>query len=248
VVGWHEDPALNFALVQAVDVRITSDVDPTGRADATGLGFAMDFGVSPPGYNREGEATGILREGRLSLRQPSDWTGDPVGDPPVSTTVEAIRGGEVAEGTPVVLDEMVQIAPWSRGGQWTVIQEASGAGLWVDAEAWGVSGAEGDQGTWVGEVRDVNGGLRLRTWTDPTVFGAASPLDGDGDDGDRVRASLVGLDGPDAYGEWHANGWIVDDRFLSLDDLEDGSEVLGVVRDDGTSDAPRLAVTDLEPQ
>jgi len=247
-VDWADDPALNYALVQAVGLRITSAVDPVGRADSTGPGFAADFGVLPPGYNRRGDATGILEGGRLSVRGEADWTGSFEEDAPVATTLAAIRAGDLAGGTPVEIGEALQIAPWSRGGRWTVIQDAAGHGLWVDAEAWGVAGTQGELGSWRGEVREDGHVLRLRTWFDPNVSATGIPVEAGGEDGDLIRTTLADLEGPDAYGEWTAAGWTVDDRFLSLDDLPSTPIVLGIVREEASSSTPSLAVIELDPQ
>jgi hypothetical protein len=89
------------------------------------------------------------------------------------------------------------------------------------------------------------GGLKLRVWTDPVVTGTASPLDGGGEDGDLVGTTLVGLTGPDDYGDWIASGWIVDDRFLDLTDLASTPVVRGVVRDQGARANPVLAVIEM---
>jgi len=247
-VPWADDPALSYALVRAEGLRMTSATDPSGQADSTGPSFSADFGVMPPGYDRVGDATGIFARGRLSLRDDLDWTGEREGAPPVSTTIAAIRAGELAVGTPVEIADALQIAPWSRGGRWTAIQDGAGAGLWVDAEGWGVSGAEGELGSWIGEVRDDGEGLRLRTWTDPLVVGTAVPVEGSGEDGDRIRTTLTDLQGPDAYGDWSAAGWTVDDRFLVLDDLPSLPVALGIVRDSTAGEPPRLAVIALDAQ
>jgi len=244
-VPWSDDPELLFALVVAEDLRVTSDVDPVGRADSTGPALGARFGVDPPGFNRSGDAVGVIDDGYVSLRQPGDWSGDFTGDPPVEATIGEIRAGVFAEGTPVAITDVVQVAPWSRGGQWTAVQDGSGDGLWVDAEAWGIAGARDELGSWLGEVRTDDEGPRLRVWVDPDVTGSGAAIEGGQDDGDVVRTTLTGLSGPDAYGEWSTADWIVDDRFLDLDQLEENPAVLGVVR--GLVDA-RLAVIETASQ
>ncbi len=247
-VDWSDDPQLAYALVVATQLRITSAVDPIGRADSTGPQLAADFGVQPPGFNRVGDATGVLAGGRISLRDPTDWSGEFVGDPPTETTIADVRNGSFADGTPVMVLEGLQIAPWSRGERWTAIQDPAGDGLWVDAEFWGVGGSQGDMGVWTGEVRTDGEGLRLRVWADPVVSGVGLPIEGGGDDGDLVRTTLAGLSGPDDYGEWLSADWIVDDRFLDLEDLASNPSVLGIVREDQTAGARLLAVIESTSQ
>ena len=240
---WSEDPLLAQALVHVDGIRITSSVDPTGHADSDGPPLAGVFGVDPPGFNRVGDVAGIFTDGRVSLRDSVDWTGEFAGDPPAQATIAEVKDGAFPDGSPVEISGVVQLTPWSVGGQWAAVQGADGRGLWIDAEAWGVAGDRDAVATWVGEVRSDGDGYRLRVWQDPEIFGAGVAVEGGGDDGDLVRVVLSALAGPDAFGEWSADGWIVDNRFQSLDDLAANPAVLGVVRGAGT-----LAVIESGPQ
>jgi hypothetical protein len=229
------DPELAGALVK-VSATVTSLADPLGRADLDAevdLGGA--FAVPPPGWLDTGVLTGILTEpGRLSPRVASDWTGSMEGAPPQAATVAQIRAGAFADGTPVVLSEVVQAVGWSRGGRYTLVQDGEGTGLWVDAEGWGIEGSSGlsDVGTWTGEVRTDGEGLRLRTWTPVTVTGrGVAEIQTSLSDGALSTLAFSGVTGPDLLGDWDtAEEVILGDRFVLLEDLPATVTVTGPVR------------------
>ncbi|MEQ1507563.1 MAG: hypothetical protein ABMB14_35360, partial [Myxococcota bacterium] len=107
-------------------------------------------------------------------------------------------------------------------------------GLWAEV-------SEGSVGRWTGEVR----GGALRVWAAPTDDGAReivmvdTPVDL-APDGAIVAATVTGLGPPDPYGERvDADGTIVDDRFVPLDDLPVDPLVAAVAREaDGVHLAP----------
>jgi hypothetical protein len=231
-----------FGLVRAPGVTVESAVDPAGRADlSTGADLCGAFGALDLAWQAVGDLVGIL-DIDLCPRGPEDWTETTRGRPWPVLDLESARA--VADGTPVVLSGVLQAAPWSTDGRWTVLQDpATGVGLWVDAEATGVAGAPGLLATWLGEIRHDDDGPRLRTWL-PALLpkDAASPVTQDvPEDGARVAAIATGLGPIDAFGDRAtAEGWVLDDRFGSLDALADPAEVVAWVR--GT------AVYAVEPQ
>lgn len=242
---WTDAP-LGHDLTALRDLTVTSDVDPSGAAHTDGpVNLAGTFGWTP-GWGRTGDATGILVAGRMALRGEDDWTGGWTSDPAVSTTIHAIRAGVHPEGTPVVLDDLRQLTPWSRGGRWAVVQDADGRGLWVDTEGWGLDTPEGFVGRWRGEVRTDDEGLRLRAWTAPEEGGDVlrAPIVGGHSDGDLVERALAVVSGPDAWGDWSTDGPRLDDRFIPLVGLPPSVTVRGVLRE--ADDGLRLAVLALE--
>lgn len=244
---WEEGP-LGYDLTTVGPLTVTSAVDPAGRADTSGpVGLGSAF-LPAPGWATEGTATGILAGDSLSLRTEADWTGPFVGSPPLEVTLDDLRSGALPEGTPVVVHDLLQISPWSRGNRWAALQDPLGNGLWVDAEAWGVEAEPGRVGSWLGEVRGDGDGLRLRVWTAPEVTGEGTPaLSSALRDGDLVVARVTEVQPPDPYGDRPARvgsrAVILDDRFRPLDDLPTEGLVRAVARE--SPDGLRLAV--LEP-
>lgn len=225
-----------YALVEVPDLTITSAPDPGGEADTDGAPrLGGMFGAPAPGWGRTGTLVGIHVGVFVSPRGPDDWSGDFPGDPPVPVTAGAVFDGSLAEGTPVVLADVVQAVGWSRDGRATLLQDAAGDGVWVDAGGWGVDAhsAEGDVGTWVGEVRaESDDGPLLKVWDAPERTGSRTPVvSADLEDGALLTGVLTGLDGPDGYGAWKTDqGPVLEDLFAELVDLPDPIEVTGPVR------------------
>ena len=247
---WSDDPDLIWALVEASDVTITSSVDPSGIA-TTSLGQRLrpDFAVPTPGWNRVGDLTAINGLAlSLLLRTSEDWTGDLQGDPAVVATLEDLPG--MADGTPVILEGMVQATPWSRGERYALLQNDSGTGFWIDAEGFGAPPTtEGDRGTWTGQLRFGGDGMRVRVWDDPTIELVGQPIltfTGEPDDapqGAIVQDTVAELLAIGARGDRLCDDWLLDNRFQLLGSMSDPDEVVGVVRIDAQQ-TRRLAVLD----
>ncbi len=243
VTAYSSRDTLGGCLVAVEGLTVVSGVDPTGRADtAAGLVLGGTFGVTP-GYGAEGDAVGILSEsGVLAVRSEDDWTGELEGRPPQPVALAGVD--EVGEGTWSRVEAVVQAAPWSRDGRWTVVQDAAGVGLWVDTEGWGLERdtVEGDVVDWVGEVRH-EGGRRLRTWEAPTLVGTALPLETDDVvDAARLAVAVESVGEVEADGSRLAGGWRLDDRFVDLASLYPPATIIGIVREVG--DDRRLAVVE----
>jgi hypothetical protein len=225
---------LTYALV-TTGIAVSSATDPLGHADGDTAGLDAAFGVAPPGWGATGTIVGIVTEPeRISLRDADDFVGDPGGAAAIPTTISAIRGGEHADGTPVVV-EGTQITPWSRDERYVVIQDGVD-GLWVDAGGWLTTpSAVGDVVQWEGEVRSDGEGLRLRTWQAPTPLGTATPLPDSGlIDGALVTRTFTEPVGPDALGDWTtAETVVLADRFTVREALPAPVTVTGVVRVSG---------------
>lgn len=221
-----------FALVRALGVTILSAVDPSGRADlSTSADLCGDFVSLLLPWQATGDLFGIL-DVDLCPRKAGDWVAIDDGSPwPIHTLASA---RDVADGTPVVLEDVSQAAPWSTDGRWTVLQDpVTGDGLWVDAEATGLAGAPGQRATWFGEIRFDDEGPRLRTWIPPLLprEDVAAIEVGVPTDGARVRLTVSGVLPADAFGNRStAEGWQLDDRFGSVAELDDPVEVIGWVR------------------
>ncbi len=229
---WDDDPRLELALVEVLDLRVTSDVDPLGMADTSGpVGVGGWFGVSP-GFGREGDLTGLLWGGRVSARTRTDWTGELRGDPPIMASIPELRS--VPGGTPVVLRDLVPVTPWTRDGRWAVLQDPDGRGVWLDAEAWALP-LEPASSTWTGEVRHQPWGPTLRAWTTPEPTGperepvvVAAPPAGPLVDATLLTLTATGIAPPDRYGDRATAGPILDDLFRDLADLQDPATLSGV--------------------
>lgn len=244
---WSDDAQLEQALVITRDVQVTSALDPAGRASTDGpAGVGGLFGIGP-GYARSGDLIGILTDGRISPRTAGDWSGSLEGDPPRS--VELAELAALDDGTPVILHDLLQATPWDRSGRWALLQDPGGQGLWLDAESFGLW-HHSDAGTvarWEGEVRHDSEGIRLRAWLPPTGAGStrtptrvALPADGPLADGALIETTVSGISAPDLLGERPtAEGPLLDDRFVSLEGLDDPAHVVAAVRG---SDPARLAV------
>lgn len=225
VVAEAPEDLRTWQLVSFPDVVVTSCADPVGFADTSlGRRFRDRFGVGVPGWGSAGALTAVvLTGGPLGLRTSDDWQGEWRECPPLDVTVAEVLEGRLANGTPVRFPA-TQATPWSRGGRYAVLQDASGAGLWADGEGFGIdeSSEEGSIGWWRGEIR---GGSEpwVRTWWVPEVEAdgevVVSPA-GDAEDG-RIRQVLVETaEPPDAFGERAvAGGGVLDDRFVPLEDL-----------------------------
>lgn len=234
------ESGLDHGLVSVPGVTVTSAPDPLGRADLNGVGGLGGAFGDAPGWNRTGDLVGILDGGRVSPRSRDDWSGDWAGDPPLVTTLAALD--DLAEGTPVVVRDLVLATPWSRDGRWAVVQDPAGVGRWVDAEGWGLWSAvsRGDVGDWTAEIRSDDAGLVLRVWDSPTSGGVRDILIGDTlTDGAIVTLEVSDIGPPDPWGERPTDGPTLDDRFLDLGELPDPVTLTGAVR---TSSGPdRLA-------
>lgn len=246
-VAFADDPLQVWSLVRATDVVVTSSVDPAGIA-TTNLGYRLrpDFGVPTPGWNRSGDVVGVQSLAfALLMRSVDDWTGDWEGDPPLVTDLPGLHG--LPDGTPVSVAGLVQATPWSRGDRYAVVQDTSGLGVWVDAEGFGApASVEGDVGDWLGEVRYGGDGPRLRVWTDPSPAGTRDVVTYTDDPdlappGSLITTVVSGLQPIGPKGDRNAPPWLLDDRFVPLDDLTDPDVVRGAVRLDGDG-IRRLAV------
>lgn len=233
---WSEDPAeqleLTYALVTAPDLTVTSRPDPLGEADSDGsVGIGGRFGVSP-GYGRTGDLLGIADELRISARSAEDWGGTLQGDIPLAVTLEDIEG--LPEGTPVLVEDLLLATPWSRDGRWAVAQDATGRGVWLDGESWGMAARvqPGMVGRFLGEVRHPPEGVVLRIWDTPEIDSERRPLLREElDDGAIVRVDIHTLSPPNVYGERIADGvLLIDDRFTDISALPAPSTVIGAVR------------------
>ncbi|MEZ4240808.1 MAG: hypothetical protein R3F59_32565 [Myxococcota bacterium] len=224
------DDDLRYALCVAPALTVTSTPDPLGHADSTVVPLAARFGLVP-GYAREGDLTGILGDdGRLSARSADDWTGDLLGDLPFEG-LPLWKVDGVREGTPLVLDDLVLATPWSRDLRWAVVQDAEGRGLWVDQEGWSVwqRVAPTQVGRWTVEVRYDEIGVYLRTWIAPKVRGTRPvAVQTHRDEGAMVYFGGGDLGPPDAYGVRTAGVLTLDDRFVDLSELPEGSAVAGI--------------------
>ncbi len=213
-------------------VGVTSAVDPLGDADVTGgIRIRGVFGTFPGGWDEAAVVAGIaLTETEVAPRTAADWAATRAPRPP--RVVQISEVASMLEGTPVVLDGVVESAPWSEDGRWTAVQSEDG-GLWIDAEGWGLAQPRvGDVVHWEGEVRRGADGTRLRTWTDPVVSGSA-PVGEGGElvEGARVSLDVTGVGEPDAWGARPTEqGVPIDDRFLPLDAFPLACRATGIVR------------------
>ncbi len=250
-LGKPEEPTVDplsdedqgFGLVVAVDVQVNSPVDAAGLADLSGSAdLCADFVHLQADWMALGSLTGIL-DNDLCPRTTDDWFETTPGTPWLNVSIADVVAGDLPEGTAVFLTGVSQSAPWTTDARLTVVQDATGAGLWVDAEASGLVGAPGLLATWSGELRSNGEGIRLRTWLEPTGVGAAAfPLVSEATvDGAFVFRTVSGLGAPDEFGNRvTADGTILDDRFGSLAGLVDPTEVTAWVRN--TPGAVVLAV------
>ncbi|MCB9685378.1 MAG: hypothetical protein H6735_10090 [Alphaproteobacteria bacterium] len=232
---WPGELDANFenALVRVDGLTVTSGADPLGRASTDGVGLGGLFGVTP-GYGREGDLVGIYSAGRVSARSPADWSGELEGDPPVPATIAMLD--DLPGGMPVTLAKLAVVTPISADGRWAVLQDGSGAGLWLDLQLAGPSTLPRRPATWTGELRRTSWGANsLRVWEVPRVVGGLRPavvreVDGGGAlvDATLVRIEVSGLGPVDAWGDRTTAGPTLDDAFLELGSLPDPVTVLGV--------------------
>jgi hypothetical protein len=227
-------------------VTVTSEPDPAGFADTSiGARLSDRFGVGLPRLGSFGGLVAVVTsEGALAPRTERDWTGTWALPDPERTTVAAVRAGAHAAGSWVSM-EATQAAPWSPDGRWTVVQDAAGSGLWVDAEGFGQGvGRAGDVAVWTGEVRGEAGQLWLRAWSPPVAVGTAEVVVGGDGDGAVVVRSLVQIGAPDAWGERRAGDLVLDDRLRPIDGLAAPVSVRGALWRRGEE---RLVVIDVVP-
>jgi len=231
-LGWTGDLAEVGSPVDLGEVSVASAVDPAGEADLDiGVHVSGAFGVFAGGWQERAEARGIaLSTHEIAPRTAEDWVVVAEARPPEEVALDAV--GEVPDGRPIRLVDVVQAAPWSDDGRWTSVQDGA-LGLWIDVEGRGERlTLEGDVATWEGEVRRGSDGVRLRVWLDPEVTGIADVATGAAlVEGARVGLTLSGLGDPDVYGvRATAEGTALDDRFTSLDELPDPCLATGIVR------------------
>lgn len=249
VVLAPEPPLTTFSLARWTGLRITSPTDPTGRA-ASSAGFELEdrFRVGLPGLGNSGTLTGIvLPGGTVAPRTSEDWAGTVEAGLAAVSTIAAVRGGLVPAGAALVI-EAVQATPWSRGDRYLVLQDADGLGLWLDAEGFsdGV-GAAGQVGLWQVELRSYGDQPRLRAWLPRTATGSRQVrLSVELSDGALVERAVSGIGPPDETGErTTAEGWWLDDRFVSLDEIGEAATVRAAV-EVRPDDSVRLAVLSFE--
>jgi hypothetical protein len=251
-VAYSDDSEMIFALVAVADVTVTSMPDPHGRADTDkDFGLERTFGVDNPGWQTVGNLVGVITTpGRVSLRSTGDWSGIFNGLDPVVSSIEALQDGEIADGVPVEVPGVTQATPWSRGGRFVVLQDELGNGIWLDAEGWSDATSQpGDTATWTGELRTDDEGPRLRSWFQPELVGSSAIITTDALSDGAILSSHTAtvVEGPDDLGEWTtAEGHLLDDRFIALDDIGDSISFTGAVRitNDGTV---RLCPTEILP-
>lgn len=242
---------LAWTLTRWEGLRVLADPDPAGRA-LLSIDRELDgrFGVALPGFGSEGDLVGIVMEdGAVAPTTNQDWTG-PVGpSAPLERTVRQLLLGEGDLGMTARLHG-VQATPWSEGGRWTVVQDpASGVGLFVDAEAWGVStrSKPGDEVRWVVQVTVLGRQILLRTWHDPEVVGESEVTEAQNPRHGALWVDQVaGVQDPDRFGHrLTSSGLLLDSRFMDLADLPDPAWVRGVL--DLSREPPRMAVIEAGP-
>jgi hypothetical protein len=219
------------SLVSIAEPTVSSEADPSGRADTdAGLGLESSFGVAPPSWDNSGQVSGIVTSpGRLSLRSAEDWQGTSVLTHPLAASLAEIRSGAIADGTPVSL-EALQGTPFSADERWAVLQDTEGRGIWLDTGFWALSRPHvGTLGNWLVEVRE--GGGLLRAWNSPEITGTGSPLISDSAaNGALIIATLEELGPPDSTGERLSDSYLVDDRFVDIEEWAAPLTVEGAVR------------------
>lgn len=232
--------------------EITGGADPSARAStADDLGMDGVFGVPLPGWGATGAVTGVvLADGAIAPRSAEDIALDVPGlAGPEPVGVDDVRQGSVPAGYPVVV-EGVQAAPWSRDGRWTVVQDATGRGLWVDAEGWAFprDTLPGQAVRWTGAVAAGPGHPVLRVWSPAEPLGGVAVVvrDPTGRVGDVLQTDALGLGPPDPRGErTDSQGRVFDDRFVDLSSAPADLRVTGIVVGDGVS-GTRLAVVAID--
>ena len=159
--------------------------------------------------------------------------------PPLSLPLVDIINGLVDDGTPVTF-EATQVTPWSMDDRWTVLQDENGLGIWVDAEFWSFERpAIQQQGTWFGEVRDQ--GRTLRMWTPPENNRTQATLTSETEThGAIIDVTLTTLEPPNQTGERTSESFIVDDRFVTIEDWEAPVTTRGAILHADSTEDPRL--------
>lgn len=247
---FFEDPPMPRAwtLVTFRGVQVLTDPDPAGRALTT-LAREIDgrFGVALPGFQDEGDLSGIVQDdGAVAPRFRTDWTGEVGPSEPRARSVRDLLLGDGLVGMTARVTG-VQATPWSSDRRWTVLQDPlSGIGLFVDTEGWAIdrTTVPGDALAWTVQVGVVNGQVQLRAWTDPERVGTQSVTVADlWRHGAIVTDLLDGFGPVDATGE-RAVGedLLLDDRFIDLGGLPDPAVLRGVV--DDARGTRRLVVLD----
>ncbi len=247
------DPPLPraWALVRFDGVRVLGDPDPSGRT-AVSVGREIDgrFGVALPGFDAEGDLSGVvMADGAIAPRFAADWTGDAGQETVPARSVRDLLLGDGRVGETIDLTG-VQATPWSIGGRWVVLQDpASGVGLFVDTEAWSArrDTVPGDRLTWRVQVGVVGGQAQLRAWEEPRVVGQAVVTEGPSvRHGALWTERIEGIGPSDAAGERAVGeAFVLDDRFLALDDLPDPAWIRSVI--DSSRAQPRRVVLEAWP-
>ncbi len=241
------DPAAERIQLVGSPAVLTSLVDPAGAADLDVGELGGLFTTLALQAGAEGDLVALSTGGRLHPRDASDWTPRAEGGPPAMWTLADLRATPPADGTPVTLDDLVVATPMTRDGRLAVLQDASGAGLWLDTEGFGLAATLGEVGQWTGEWRDADGAPRLRSWLAPVPGGARASVEA-AVVADGALLPFVATDpgAADALGERvDVDGTVYDDAILSLEGLEAGSVGTAAIRVD--SAGTRWVVVDTTP-
>lgn len=246
-----DDLPLALSLASWEDVTVWTRPDPSGRAKLS-VRRESDgrFGRFMPDAGNTGRLTGVvLEDGSVAPRSEADWSGPRDPYTPVESTIARVLSSVESPGATVRVSG-VQVAPWTIGGRYTVIQDEAGRGLWVDAEGWSPWLAQpGRSGVFEGQLVVTAGTWQLRTWTEPAWSDAplATPIEAPvAEHGAWVSFPVSGIQATDGRGDRRVDGDVVlDDRFQALDAVQDGWTVQGVV--DLTIGDPRLAVVAATP-
>lgn len=244
VVADAPDDPRAFQLVRYQDVGVVTDPDPAGRADLD-IGLSLDgrFGTALPFRGNRGTLTAVVTEDQgLALRDTSDWQGSWEPGVVLDITLRDLLAGRVALGATVRLSASMA-TPWSLDGQTTLLQAPGGLGIWLEREGFEhPQASKNEAGLWTGQVRWRGGAWYVRSWWPVEIVGRTPTLRAEGlAHGVVVDLEVSGLGPVDAYGDRTTEqGWVLDGRFMALDDLPDPVVVRAAV--DGTLGQVRLAV------
>jgi hypothetical protein len=235
VTDWTPDlPDLGYALVRSPRLQVVSHVEPSGLA-ATDIGLRLGGAfMGAPGWGARGRAVGILTQAAvLDPRTSTDWVGS-AAQAPLPGSLSELRAGAYEPGTPLELQGLARITPWSRDGRQAVLQDEHGRGIWLDNAGWSFDADAHRVGTWVASALGSGPEALLLGWDVPTLGEEReASIRGDLADGALAWVDISGLV-DEGFGEWStAEGHLLDDRFRDLSDLPDPATVLAAVRRNG---------------